>query len=90
MIRKRTVRCPGRGADIADARSLITRLKHDLQAGVKNIFAKGRFGHQVNNTYERIAGQIVISISQCRQNFGALTREPEHLCGRPQKTKTMV
>jgi hypothetical protein len=54
MIRKRAVWCTGSGTNIADARSLITGLKHDLQAGVEDLFAKGRFGHKAQNTHGRI------------------------------------
>jgi hypothetical protein len=57
MIRKGAVWCTGSGADIADASSLVTGLKHYLQPGTKDIFAKGRFGHEAVNTHERIVGQ---------------------------------
>jgi hypothetical protein len=57
MICKRAVWCTGSGADIANARSLITGLKHDLQTGVEDLFAKGRFGHKAHNTHERIISQ---------------------------------
>jgi hypothetical protein len=72
MIRKRAVWCTGSGANIADARSLVTGLKHYLQAGVKDIFAKGRFSHKGNNTYERIMRQKLFSyISTARANIAS-------------------
>src|SRR5260221_6006632 len=46
MIRKGALWCTGSGADITDASALVTGLKHHLQPGVKDIFAKGRFTHE--------------------------------------------
>ena len=64
MIGKRALWSTGRGADITDARSLVTGLKHDLQAGIQDIFAQGRFSHEANNTYERISSQKLFSYFQ--------------------------
>src|SRR5208282_4882472 len=54
MIGKGAVWCTGSGADIADASCLVTGLQHYLQPGIKDIFAKGRFGHGAYNTFVRI------------------------------------
>src|ERR1700736_3842358 len=40
MIREGALWCTGSGADIADASSLVTGLKHYLQPGINHIFAK--------------------------------------------------
>ena len=68
MIRKGAVWCTGSGADIADASSLVTGLKHYLQPGIKDIFAKGRFGHNAGtNTHERIIRQeLFLYVSTAR------------------------
>jgi len=68
MIRKRAVWCTGSGADIADAGSLVTGLKHYLQAGVKDIFAKGRFGHEA---------KIRTSVLKVKKLFSPISPESE-------------
>jgi hypothetical protein len=45
MIRKGAVWRTGSGADIANASSLVTGLKHYLQPGINHIFAKRRPTH---------------------------------------------
>jgi hypothetical protein len=54
MIGEGTLRSPSGCADIAYRSPLVSRAKHDLEAGIKDVFAQGGFGHSSYNTYVRI------------------------------------
>ena len=78
MIRKGALWCTGSGADIADARSLVTGLKHHLQAGVKDIFAKGRSTHELASLRSYVLLVKSYFYTSARQDISNMTHLYTH------------
>jgi hypothetical protein len=54
VIGEGTVRSASGCTDIPHRRPLVSGVKHHLEAGVENVFAKGWLAHREHNTYVRI------------------------------------